>query len=87
MRSSISGSQIGYTPAGSLRLGAQPQDTSLRSGGIYGSLLQGDGTGQFSGIVKKEYVRNPQAIAWGISEGMEPNLAVFKGADMAEDVL
>ena len=43
--STASGRQIGSVPAGSLRLGAAPQSTSLRSGGIKGSLLQGNDTG------------------------------------------
>ena len=44
--STASGRQIGCVPAGSLRLGAAPQATSLPDGGIYGSLLQGNDTGR-----------------------------------------
>ena len=40
------GSPTGYAPAGSPRLGASPQDTSLPEGGIYGTLLQGNDTGR-----------------------------------------
>ena len=34
LRGTISGNQIGFAPAGSLRLGAAPQATSLPEGGI-----------------------------------------------------
>ena len=44
--STASDRPIAFAPAGSLRLGAAPQATSLRSGGMKPSLLQSNDTGR-----------------------------------------
>ena len=44
LRGTISGNQIGFAPAGSLRLGAVPQATSLPEGGIYANLFHNNDT-------------------------------------------